>query len=727
MTFGHRIVAGIAACAVLGTGMALGSSPTARADWKGLTEVSHSRYVVSSDGSDVSVTTTLTITNVDTEVTPESPNGRWEYKAYTVNVPATAQNVQATSGGAPLQVTLEEGSAADVRSARIGFPKLLYGESRTIELTFSFPGADFRAKDTTRVGDGFAAFGALAQGDPGKVRLEIVAPSDMELRSSRGAFAPTKSGGDTVWTAEEATVDYGIWSFVVLRDPKTADERRVEVGGSRVTLLGLPGDEDWLDFGEGLLKERLPAIEALTGLPLSRQITVYEDLAAESAGNYGIDLAAGVAGAPQQLDRTTFTRQAVLAGFDEGRFPERWVREGLASFVTHRVSGEGETDLVEVDTGDENAQPLVAWGEEGGSSSAAEEEYAYRAAHGVLRILLDDLDDEAVTEVLSGALSGESAYELPGSTEGIAPTDQWRLLDLVEVRGGNTFAADAYLDWVLDDATKGRLDGRAPTRRAYSELDEKDGAWQPPRPLRAQMAAWEFDEANASIERFADVAALAGELQRSTADAGLAVPRGVQETYENAEGPDAVAETLRETDELLDSLTRVVASAEDDAGPLVGIGRRLLGTGGDLDRARSAFEAGDFDQLRRELADLQGERERAGRLGMGIVAGAAGLLIVVIGVVLLLRLRRRPVRGAPPRPPSSAAPGWGPGGDSPAPARVSRDSDPGGRQLGQPEQWRPPPQSPPRQGPPGPDPSGRPWPTSEPPPQRPGGQWPTSN
>ena len=57
MTFGHRIVAGIAACAVLGTGMALGSSPTARADWKGLTEVSHSRYVVSSDGSDVSVTT----------------------------------------------------------------------------------------------------------------------------------------------------------------------------------------------------------------------------------------------------------------------------------------------------------------------------------------------------------------------------------------------------------------------------------------------------------------------------------------------------------------------------------------------------------------------------------------------------------------------------------------------------------------------------------------------
>ena len=113
MTFGHRIVAGIAACAVLGTGMALGSSPTARADWKGLTEVSHSRYVVSSDGSDVSVTTTLTITNVDTEVTPESPNGRWEYKTYTVNVPATAQNVQATSGGAPLQVTLEDAAQAD--------------------------------------------------------------------------------------------------------------------------------------------------------------------------------------------------------------------------------------------------------------------------------------------------------------------------------------------------------------------------------------------------------------------------------------------------------------------------------------------------------------------------------------------------------------------------------------------------------------------------------------
>ena len=53
------------------------------------------------------------------------------------------------------------------RLARISFPNLLYGRSRTITLTFEVPGEKPRAKDGTRVGPGYATFAVYGVGDDG--------------------------------------------------------------------------------------------------------------------------------------------------------------------------------------------------------------------------------------------------------------------------------------------------------------------------------------------------------------------------------------------------------------------------------------------------------------------------------------------------------------------------------------------------------------------------------
>ena len=55
-------------------------------------------------------------------------------------VPAGAEKVRARSGGSSLSVSLKGTEDPSTKLARISFPNLLYGRSRTITLTFEVPG-----------------------------------------------------------------------------------------------------------------------------------------------------------------------------------------------------------------------------------------------------------------------------------------------------------------------------------------------------------------------------------------------------------------------------------------------------------------------------------------------------------------------------------------------------------------------------------------------------------
>ncbi|AQP46260.1 hypothetical protein BW730_00385 [Tessaracoccus aquimaris] len=640
---------------MLGTMVA---TATAEADENGRDEVGHGRYVISEDGASVQATITMTVTNTDTRVTPDNPGGRWLVTTVKTNIPASAESVKATSSGAALTVSLADVTQKDpnIRVATITVPELKYGETGTIVLTYTVPGAPFRAKDYTRIGRGYAGIGLWIEGDPGKTTAEVVAPTSMQLITDDPGYTGVPDGDTTVWTSKNSPVA-NYWAYLVLRDPSVNDGRTVKVGKATIALEALPGDGEWLDSTERALTEGLPRLEKLMGVEWEgAEVTLFEDLSVYTFGGYTTLLDKRTAGVTEKESPHDVLRQATSAWLGEDRLKERWLHEGIAAFVAYRASdGVGATLVTPKPGSGKGSLPLGQWQWTPRADPTPEEDYAYPTSHGTMRLLLDGLDDEAVARVLSGAVRGESAYEEPGAADGVAITDQRRFLDLVEVRGGNAKAADAYVAQSVFDAEQAKaLEPRAAARAAYVGIDEKDGAWLPPKALRAQMAGWEFAEAEKSLAGLGDLPESAGGLQSSAEKVGLKVPASVRAAYDGADGanPDAAVKTLGEAKDVLFDLTGAIRSAQRGDGPFVGIGRAVLGANQALDRSRSAFESGDLDQARRSLSAYQDKQRGAAGVGIAIVVGAAVLLLGAVAGVLIWR-RRRSRPSAAQAPPSA--------------------------------------------------------------------------
>ncbi len=722
----RRGIAASLACGILATMVA---TATAAADENGRDEVGHGRYVISADGSAVQATMTLTVTNTDTRVTPDNPGGKWLVTNVKTNIPASAENVKATSNGAALTVSVADVTQKDpnVRVATITVPELKYGETGTLVLTYTVPGAPFRAKDTTRIGKGYAGIGLWIEGDPGKTTAEVVAPTSMQLITDDPGYTGVPDGDTTVWTSKNFP-EQSYWAYLVLRDPSVNDGRTVEVGKATIALEALPGDGEWLDNAERALTEGLPRLEKLLGVEWEgAEVTLFEDLSVNTFGGYTTDLDKRTAGATEKESPYEVLRQSTSAWLGKDKLKERWLHEGIAAYVAYRASdGVGATLVTPKPGTGKGSMPLGQWQWTPRADPTPEENYAYPTSHGTMRLLLDGLDDDAVARVLSGAVRGESAYEEPGSPDGVAITDQRRFLDLVEVRGGNAKAADGYLAQTVFDAEQAKaLEARAAARTAYQGIDERDGAWLPPKALRAQMAGWEFAEAEKSLAGLGDLAKTAGDLQTSAEKVGLKVPESVRAAYDGADGasPDAAEKTLGEAKEVLFDLTGAIRSAQRGDGPFVGIGRAVLGADRALDRSRSAFEAGDLDQARRSLSAYQDKQRGAAGVGVAIVVGAAVLLLgAVAGVLIWRRRRSRSSVQAPPSPDRllSAAPWSGqanavrPGGPTGGPSGPAQPPFAGSVQQSPPfrgpMQGAPATQGPPNRGPQNPGGQGQPPP-----------------
>jgi len=104
---------------------------------------------VRDDGSPVEVTTTITFTNVQ----PSTATTYYYGSEYALWLPTGVKGLRATSNGAPVSVSTSTQQGFDY--ANLAFPsRLLYGQSRTIEVRYTIPGGTFRSKDAARVGPG---------------------------------------------------------------------------------------------------------------------------------------------------------------------------------------------------------------------------------------------------------------------------------------------------------------------------------------------------------------------------------------------------------------------------------------------------------------------------------------------------------------------------------------------------------------------------------------------
>jgi hypothetical protein len=623
------------------TGALLLAGPAAVAD-EGLTEESHSRFVLKAKQTEVRATVTTTIGNV----TPDRGLTYYFYTSYAIPVPAGVEGLRAVSDGVALPVTLEKTEDPSTRYAVAEFAPLRYGGTRTIEWSFVIPGEPVRSKDYTRVGDGFATFATSGLGDAGRTTVEVVLPASMTFDATSDAFTEERSGRTVTYTATENTDKDGIWAVVSARDPKKADEKTVEVDGTSLTLQSFPGDEKWTSFVSRGLTKGLPALEEAVGQPWPGGLeTIREDVSPKVLGYAWFDAGKDEIVIAEDLDEVTLYHELAHAWLNPDRLRERWLSEGLTEVVAHRVVADtgGESDPWKApDRGSDVALPLSRWEANPGELDEDVESYGYAASYTVVQKLVGGLDDDAFTAVVSAAQAGESAYEAPGSKEeNWGRTDWRRFLDLVETRGGVEGAPKVLRTWVLDADQKAALKPRAAARDAYAQVDAADGAWSPPLGLRTAMTDWEFGDAKDARAALDGAAEDAATVQAAAADAGLDAPASVRAAYEDASTRDqyeVLATLLPRAADVTTDVGRAVAAAATDRDPVSGLGELVLGVDRTAEQARADLAGGDLEAAADQAEATLGRADAAPWVGGGVVLLVLG---AVGGLVALVRRTRR--------------------------------------------------------------------------------------
>ncbi|MBR7742671.1 hypothetical protein KC207_05135 [Phycicoccus sp. BSK3Z-2] len=644
----RRLVGTVVVTSVAVVGLVVPAGPAAATE--GLTVGASSTYTVDDESGLVRARIDMELANVTPDQRESDGVYQYYFDAFTLPVPAGAENLGAVSGGTALSVSLSGTEDPGVAIARIGFPNLLYGQSRDITLTFDVPGEEPRSEDFTRVGPGFATFVAYGPGDAGDNTVRVVAPRAMTLTSTYDGFSSQPSDGET--TTHEATgapdEDGGLWALVSLRDTSVVSETTVDVGDLAFVLEAFPGDDRWAEFVSDAVSEGIPTLERLVGNEWPGGLQRIREDAGPSVQGYdgwfdpgGDEIVVG-----EQLDADLIFHELSHAWLSGDRFDERWVYEGLAQVVAERAVVATDRDRAErpsVSRGSDLAVPLNAWSGDAGARSGEVDQYAYPAAHRVMTDLLGDLDDDAFAAVVGAAVRGERAYDPDGVVDPGAGRTSWQdWLDLVETRGGVTTGPDTYARWVLTERQQELLEPRAREREAYAELDAADGAWLPPEGLRDAMTEWEFDRSRAVREAVADLAPQAMAVQDAAGTTGLGVPDAVRDFYEDAEYEDdytALADTLPAAARTITAVgaARDVASADRD--PFTTLGAGLLGVDASADEAVALLDAGEVDPARAVADDVLSRADWALPLGAAVVVLAL-LLLVGLGWCAVRALRR---------------------------------------------------------------------------------------
>ena len=606
---------------------------TALAD-EGLATGATSRFVLDPKATTVKATVTIDLRNV----TPDQGSFYYFFNAFAVPVPAGAENVRARSGGSSLRVSLRGTEDPSTRVARISFPNLLYGRSRTIVLTYDVPGEKPRSADSTRVGPGYATFAVYGVGDAGRNTIEVVAPSSMTFDATSDDFTAEEKGSTSTHTTTATDPEGGYWAVVSLRDPDQADEKPIEAGGVSLLLNGFKDDPKWADFVAEKVTVGLPALEQLVGTPWPGGLERIREDASPSLRGYDgwFDPSDDEIVIGERFDADLIFHELSHAWVSGERFDQRWVSEGLAQVLAERTvlatGGEpARHPTVSRRSGD--AVALNDWGGSAGSRSADVDAYAYPAAYAATRALLADLEGEELAAVIGASLRGERAYDPEGTRDTDGGRTSWsRWLDLLETRGGVTEAPEVFSRWVLTSRQKAQLTPRKEARTAYAAIDQADGAWLPPEGLRDAMTAWDFERAGAVRDQIAGLDKAATRVQDAAASAGVAVPTAVREAYEKAEQPEqyaALATGLPKAAAAVPPVALAERAAADDLDPVSALGATVLGVEDRAVQAATALDDGRYDEARVLAVEATDRAGRALLVGLGLVLL---VLVVVAGV-----------------------------------------------------------------------------------------------
>jgi hypothetical protein len=627
----------------------------------GLLVTADARYVALPGEARVHVT----VDAVATSQEPDTADARVYYSGLTMAMPAEATNIGAYSGGVALAVrVVEEGDG--YRAVEVAFSRrLFYRQSYAYTVSFDLVDAGGVPDRDVRVGRSLVAFPVWAfgtEGEPGgSVRVEL--PSAYRATVQGSGMTEDRLGSVTVLTASPDD-PFAFFAYVSADRPNAFAETPIRVpmdaGSARLTIRAWDDDPAWETRTTRLLRDGLPMLEELIGVPYPHAGTLkVEEAAISRLGEYaGIyDPTTAVISVRYDADAFVTLHEAAHLWFNDRLLSGRWIGEAWAELYSieagEAIGEEGyRWELTEQLR--RARVPLNDWGAVGREDLAVED-FAYAASYEVATRVVERTSLEALRRVWQAASDREPSY-LPtdGSADGRrAPLGQpgWqRLLDLLEERTGGSYA-DLWARWIVNDEQEPLLAARASVRFEYADVLQQADDWQLPAVIREDLALWAFDDARTGLQQADRVLDDRDRIAQLAARLDLQVSDRLRRAFEGDDGLDAARSVARAELAALAELESASDHLADEPSALEAIG--LLGANPDrlLDAARTSYESGALGEAQRAATAAEEARGSAGAEGRSRVVVVAATLLALDGLALsslsAARLRRRGRVAAP--------------------------------------------------------------------------------
>lgn len=622
-------------------------------------------YTLDPPGRAVHVAIDMTLTNQRPDEVVGSQIRQYYLPNFSVPVLAEAVGLSAVkSDGTVLPVSVEGTESPRFSVATIDLrPDIYHPSSQTLRLTYDIPPQPPRSDAFTRLNDAYATFPVLALGDPGLADVEVVVPEGFEVELVGNEMVASERDGSQVFSATDvqAPLDWGV--LVSARDDSKLLERVVDLGDEEVKVLAWPGDDEWADFAATQVEKGVPAIEALTGLewPVTATIEVVETASPYLYGYAGWYVRSdALIEVGDELDQQVMLHELAHIWFNDRLFDGRWINEAFANQISALAMaelGEEQPRPERIDPNDPGHLKLNDWSDPDLQAEVSDdqERYGYNASWGVLNAIADEIGPERLAEVIQAADAGHVAYRGPGDPEELIRIFDWEeLLDLLEEVGGSTTATDLFRRHVVSESESADFEARAVAREHYAELVEQGDGWAAPTSIRLAMTDWRFDTAEDLMTVAGEVLATKAELVEVVADLEVSEDLALRQAYEEGKDIGELAEEAEHALAAAEDLQSAEDAEADGAGPLGAIGLLLSGPGDDLDRARDAFDAGDYDGTQAAATAVESTMDGAAMAGVLRILALLAVVLAAFGARALLRRRR--VRRATARvdePPAS--------------------------------------------------------------------------
>jgi hypothetical protein len=579
----------------------------------------------------------------------------WRDLAWPVHPEATNLRVSDGSGALSVKPVVEDGFVeAQFRLRR----NLLYRQSVKLTIAWDLPGGAPRSESSIRVGESFVTFDLWAWGDPGTSSVTAALPGGYEVETFGSTVAQTSAAtGVTIRANAIGNTDEFWTSVTAIREAGFATDELTLPGGIELVVRAWPEDTEWRTKVRTMLRDGIPALSELIGLPwpIERPVEVTEVYTPLLEGYAGIfytledriDIS-------EDLDTLVIVHEASHAWFNDRLFKDRWIDEGLADTYAAAVLlelGEGRQSPDTPAANDDGRTALQTWGDPGRITDATEaiERYGYNTSWYVVEQIFEEIGPQKMRAIFQAAEDDVIAYQGAGDDEPVTGADGWhRFLDLLEEIGGSEKADELFREYVVTNIGSREMDDRAVRREDYANLLAEGDEWLPPIYVREVMGSWAFPKAEVRIDEARAILTLRDEVT-AAADALEVTPGpAFEEAYETAEVNFDDAEAAGEAE--LDALATLAEASATVSAPLdfvAAVGLLDVEPMAAYEEATTAYESGRLEDATEAAAAavaLVAEGPRIGRERLALAGGIAGLALLV--GLLLVRRRRRARRTA---------------------------------------------------------------------------------